>query len=234
MNHLPGFVPSPTLGVEGVEGVDSVSSLCRETQGLNLSLSTQVDGTILGMGWDSVMDEVLQQITLERHFEGLDDEKMTAPDELTPFQQRRIVRVVDAAIEFNFAVTRNLGLATFDPRAPEPPTRSFQHDVFFALVRDVGVLYTLQQDVGPGITKAQFQQVMRQCKSHGSGKEILPLWLRTFCRERETQALVKLLSVAISLLVGCAETFAQPVGSPFTSVLRAPGCNVVRIRSNWH
>ncbi|KAJ3524498.1 hypothetical protein NMY22_g10971 [Coprinellus aureogranulatus] len=152
--------------------------------------------------WDGVIDEVLRQVTLQTPVEGPDDEKMTPPDELTLFQQRRIVRIIDAAIEFNFAVTRNLGLASFDPRAPEPPTRSFQHDIFFALVRDVSVLSnkscasafsanTYASGSGRNGTAAQIE-------SHGFGKEILPLWLPIFCHAREIQVLAKLLFVAIS------------------------------------
>ncbi|KAJ3505968.1 hypothetical protein NMY22_g17399 [Coprinellus aureogranulatus] len=67
------------------------------------------------------------------------------------------------AVEFNLAFLKTLRIPIFDPKDPEPTIRSFQPDIFWANSHEISLIHVLGYDVGPGITRGQFQEVMRRC-----------------------------------------------------------------------
>ncbi|KAJ3526889.1 hypothetical protein NMY22_g9992 [Coprinellus aureogranulatus] len=91
-----------------------------------------------------------------------DDMEAAVWDQLTAGQER-IIALHDAAIELSPGFLETLDISSFDPRAPEPATRSHERRMVFAVVRDVNAVLTLTLDVGPGITRYQFQSAMRRC-----------------------------------------------------------------------
>ncbi|KAJ3541371.1 hypothetical protein NMY22_g3914 [Coprinellus aureogranulatus] len=86
-------------------------------------------------------------------------------------QVQRIITVVDEAVAFNHSFIGSLRLDTFHPESPQAEQHSNViepgADVFHALGLDTFVLSILGRDVSPGVTKAQFQHVMRRCSECG-------------------------------------------------------------------
>ncbi|KAJ3545101.1 hypothetical protein NMY22_g2564 [Coprinellus aureogranulatus] len=95
-----------------------------------------------------------------------EDEEMVSVDQLT-LEQRRLITLIDGALEFNMKFVRSLHIAPFETttvQALNTLSRKLGADVTdAALGRDLGVLSTLGSDVGPGVTRDQFRHVMRRC-----------------------------------------------------------------------
>ncbi|KAJ3537019.1 hypothetical protein NMY22_g5783 [Coprinellus aureogranulatus] len=93
------------------------------------------------------------------------DQDLVAAEGLTP-QQQYIIAILDGAVAFD--QRRNelaLDLDTFHPDSPRRELCSDDPDreAFQALGRDFYVLTTLGRDVGPGLTKWQFEYIFSRC-----------------------------------------------------------------------
>ncbi|KAJ3527439.1 hypothetical protein NMY22_g9790 [Coprinellus aureogranulatus] len=91
----------------------------------------------------------------------------STPGRLSMQQVQRMITVIDEAVAFNNSFVGSLRLDSFHPDSPQAEQHSDivepGADVLHALGLDTFVFSVLGRDVSPGVTKAQFQHIMRRC-----------------------------------------------------------------------
>ncbi|KAJ3523313.1 hypothetical protein NMY22_g11493 [Coprinellus aureogranulatus] len=113
-------------------------------------------------------DQLEEAIVAELLAPHQDDHEEAIAAELLARHRQRVITVVDKALPFDPRFIRSLQLETFHPGAPRPEQYSNvadpSPDVLVDLGRDVYALLTLGRNVGPGVSKAQFRFITRQCR----------------------------------------------------------------------
>ncbi|KAJ3537018.1 hypothetical protein NMY22_g5782 [Coprinellus aureogranulatus] len=103
-------------------------------------------------------------------------------------EQQRLISLVDRAVDFNLKYLSSLRVAFFDPQDPDasPCSSNSKRNDMPNLEPDHNAFTTLGYDVGPGITKSQFESIMRRPPHLGrSPLASTHLHLQRMCLDQE-------------------------------------------------
>ncbi|KAJ3505691.1 hypothetical protein NMY22_g17495 [Coprinellus aureogranulatus] len=155
----PGLRRSPTIDPHSPRTeVDLEEDHCQDDHSMNMDLVEREPG-VSNTNADSAAERVSEHEMIQ--FERQLARRCLKAD---------IVAIVDGAVEFDMRFLRSLDFNSFDPSIAslpdEQPLDPGPED-FYSLGRDIYILLTLGRDVGPGVTRAQFEHVMSRCDECG-------------------------------------------------------------------